>query len=51
MINNFYTHKVDSIGEAIKTKDAILIYLSSYSQDLNPIYITFPKLNNHLEKL
>ncbi|MGP4123907.1 MAG: hypothetical protein ACTXOO_05840 [Sodalis sp. (in: enterobacteria)] len=45
-IDNLITHKVNSARKAIKTKDAILIYLLLDLLDLNPI----EKLKSPLRK-
>ena len=41
-------HKCQSAEQAIRAKGAWLLFLPSYSPDLNPIEMTFSKLKAHL---
>jgi len=50
MIDNLPAHKVAGVREAIEAAGAKLIYLPSYSPDLNPIEPTFSKFKAHLRK-
>jgi transposase len=50
VIDNLPTHKVAGVREAIEAAGAKLIYLPSYSPDLNPIEPAFSKFKAHLRK-
>lgn len=50
MIDNLPAHKVAGVSEAIAAAGAKLIYLPSYSPDLNPIELAFSKFKAHLRK-
>src|SRR3984893_8116052 len=50
MMDNLPVHKVAGVREAIEAVGATLIYLPSYSPDLNPIEMAFSKLKAHLRK-
>src|SRR5258708_4226534 len=49
-MDSLQTHKVAGVTEAIEAVDAMAIYLSAYSPDLNPIEQVFSKLNALLRK-
>ena len=49
-MDNLPVHKVAGVAEAIAAAGAKLIYLPSYSPDLNPIELAFSKLKAHLRK-
>jgi len=49
-MDNLPVHKVAGVAEAIEAAGATLIYLPSYSPDLNPIELAFSKLKAHLRK-
>jgi len=49
-MDNLPVHKVAGVQEAIEAVGATLIYLPSYSPDLNPIEQAFSKLKAHLRK-
>ncbi len=50
VMDNVATHKVTGIREAITAAGASLLYLPSYSPDLNPIEQVFAKLKALLRK-
>jgi transposase len=50
IIDNASIHKVAGIEEAIEAAGASLLYLPSYSPDLNPIELAFSKFKAHLCK-
>ena len=50
LMDNLPVHKVAGVREAIEAVGATLIYLPSYSPDLNPIEQAFSKLKAHLRK-
>jgi transposase len=50
IMDSLPVHKVASVREAIEATGAILLYLPSYSPDLNPIEQAFSKLKAHLRK-
>jgi transposase len=50
VMDNLPVHKVAGVAEAIEAAGATLIYLPSYSPDLNPIELAFSKLKAHLRK-
>jgi len=50
VIDNLPAHKVGGLKEAIEAAGAKLIYLPSYSPDLNPIELAFSKFKAHLRK-
>ena len=50
IIDNLPTHKVAGVREAIESAGATLLYLPSYSPDLNPIEPAFGELKAHLRK-
>jgi transposase len=50
MMDNLPVHKVAGIEAAIEAAGAILLYLPSYSPDLNPIEMAFSKIKAHLRK-
>jgi transposase len=50
MMDNLPVHKVAGVREAIEAAGATLVYLPSYSPDLNPIEMAFSKLKAHLRK-
>ncbi len=50
VMDNVATHKVSGIREAITAAGASLLYLPSYSPDLNPIEQVFAKLKALLRK-
>jgi transposase len=49
-MDNLPVHKVAGVEEAIAAAGATLMYLPSYSPDLNPIEQAFSKLKAHLRK-
>src|SRR5262245_66240734 len=49
-IDNCPAHKVAGVREAIEATGATLLYLPSYSPDLNPIEPAFSKFKAHLRK-
>jgi transposase len=51
VMDNLPSHKVAGVREAIERCDATLVYLPSYSPDLNPIEQAFAKLKALLRKL
>jgi transposase len=48
IMDNLPAHKVRGVSEAIETAGASLLYLPSYSPDLNPIEQAFAKLKSLL---
>jgi transposase len=50
VMDNLSSHKVDGVRQAIKAAGAYLLYLPSYSPDLNPIEQAFAKLKALLRK-
>ena len=50
VMDNVATHRVSGIREAITAAGASLLYLPSYSPDLNPIEQLFAKLKALLRK-
>jgi transposase len=50
LMDNLPVHKVAGVREAIEAVGATLLYLPSYSPDLNPIEMAFSKLKAHLRK-
>lgn len=50
IMDNLPAHKVSGVRELIETSGANLLYLPSYSPDLNPIELAFSKLKAHLRK-
>lgn len=48
VIDNLPAHKVAGVKEAIEAAGATLLYLPSYSPDLNPIEPAFSKFKAHL---
>ena len=50
IMDNLSSHKVAGVREAIKAAKAYLLYLPSYSPDLNPIELAFSKLKALLRK-
>ena len=50
IIDNVSAHKVAGIREAIEAAGATLLYLPSYSPDLNPIEPAFSKFKEQLRK-
>ena len=50
VLDNLSAHKVAGVREAIRAKDASLLYLPPYSPDLNPIEQVFAKLKALLRK-
>jgi len=49
-MDNLSSHKVAGVRVAIKAAKASLLYLPSYSPDLNPIELAFSKLKALLRK-
>jgi transposase len=43
-MDNLSSHKVKGVREAIEARGACVLYLPSYSPDLNPIEMAFAKL-------
>jgi transposase len=50
IIDNLPAHKVAGVRETIEAAGAKLLYLPSYSPDLNPIEPAFSKIKAHLRK-
>lgn len=50
IMDNLSTHKVKGVRELIEARGAGLLYLPSYSPDLNPIEMAFAKLKALLRK-
>jgi transposase len=50
VIDNLPAHKAAGVREAIEAAGAKLLYLPSYSPDLNPIEPAFSKFKAHLRK-
>jgi transposase len=50
IMDNVPVHKGAGVKEAIEAVGATLIYLPSYSPDLNPIEPAFSKVKEHLRK-
>ena len=50
VMDNVSVHKVAGVKEAIEAAGAELLYLPSYSPDLNPIELSFSKFKAHLRK-
>lgn len=50
VMDNLSSHKVAGVRAAIEGADASLLYLPSYSPDLNPIEMAFAKLKRLLRK-
>ena len=50
VIDNLPAHRVAGIREAIEAPGATLLFLPSYSPDLNPIELAFSKFKAHLRK-
>ena len=50
IIDNLPVHRVAGVREAIEAAGATLLYLPSYSPDLNPIEPAFSKFKAHLRK-
>jgi transposase len=50
VMDNLSAHKVAGVREAIESVDASLVYLPSYSPDLNPIEQAFSKVKSELRK-
>jgi transposase len=50
LIDNLPVHKVAGVKDAIEAAGAKLLYLPSYSPDLNPIELAFSKVKAHLRK-
>lgn len=46
--DNLSSHKISGVREAIQASGASLLYLPSYSPDLNPIELAFSKLKRLL---
>ena len=50
ILDNLPAHKSQAAEQAIRAKGAWLLFLPSYSPDLNPIEMAFSKLKAHLRK-
>jgi transposase len=50
VMDNLSSHKVDGVRQAIKAAGGFVLYLPSYSPDLNPIEQAFAKLKALLRK-
>ena len=50
ILDNLSSHKVEGVRTAIESAGARLLYLPSYSPDLNPIEQWFAKLKAFLRK-
>jgi transposase len=50
IMDNLQSHKVAGVAEAIEAAGASVLYLPSYSPDLNPIELFFSKLKALLRK-
>ncbi len=49
--DNLSSHKVAGVREAIEARGATLLFLPSYSPDLNPIEQLFPKIKSTVRRL
>ena len=50
VMDNLGAHKTDRVRELIEERDCELLFLPTYSPDLNPIEEAFSKLKAHLRK-
>jgi len=50
IMDNLSSHKVKGVEEAIEAKGAFVVYLPSYSPDLNPIEQMWSKIKAYLRK-
>ena len=50
VLDNLPTHKVKGVADAIRTRDATVLYLPPYSPDFNPIEQVFSKIKNELRR-
>jgi transposase len=50
-MDNSSIHKVKGIAEAIEEKGAFVLYLPTYSPDLNPIENMWSEIKSHLRKV
>ncbi len=48
VMDNFKSHHVEGVREAIESVGATLVYLSPYSSDFSPIENCWSKINNSL---
>ena len=51
VINNVSFHKSDKVKEAVESVGAIVLFLPSYSPDLNPIEHFWFKIKNAIRKV
>lgn len=51
ILDNASPHKVKGIADAIEAKGAYLLYLPTYSPDLNPVEKLWAKVKAHLRKV
>jgi len=50
VLDNLPTHKVAGVAEAVRHRDAALVYLPPYSPDLNPIEQVFAQIKGQLRR-
>lgn len=50
VMDNLSSHKISGVKEAIESVGATVLYLPSYSPDLNPIEMVFAKLKHFVRK-
>ena len=50
VLDNLATHKVGGVIEAVRARDARVLYLPPYSPDFNPIEQVFSKIKNELRR-
>ena len=50
VMDNLQTHKVKGVAEAVRERDARVLYLPPYSPDFNPIEQVFSKIKNELRR-
>ncbi len=51
LLDNLSAHKVHGVREAIEAVGALVLYLPTYSPDMNPIELWWPNLKRELRKL
>ena len=50
VMDNLPTHKVTGVAEAVRARDARVLYLPPYSPDFNPIEQVFSKIKTELRR-
>jgi transposase len=50
IMDNLATHKVRGVAEALRAREAQVMYLPPYSPDFNPIEQVFSKIKNELRR-